>query len=355
MKKAGSRLFKMKSRKMKETTRREFIRKSGAAGLAVSFPWKIGNTPLQEVPKGKRVGIIGLDTSHSPAFTKMFNADEPDPALNGYRVVAAYPQGSKDIPTSVERIPKYTEEVKALGVEIVSSISELLEKVDCVLLETNDGRPHLLQALPVLKAGKKLFVDKPVTASLHDAIELYEAAREYNNPIFSSSSLRYMSKAQQVRHENLIGKVTGAMAFSPASLEANHPDLFWYGIHGVETLFTVMGPGCKRVQRVHTPDTDVVIGTWADGRLGTFRGTRSGKHEYGGIAFGNEGNAVLGPYEGYKGLVLKIAEFFESGNPPVSPKETLEIYAFMEAADESKRQDGSEVSLDYVMNKARNS
>jgi len=339
--------------KKTNNSRREFIRQSAAAGIGLSLPMNMENINQPQAEVGKRVGIIGLDTSHSPAFTKLFNADDPDPSLNGYRVVAAYPQGSKDIPSSVERIPRYTEEVQAIGVEIVDSIDALLEQVDFVLLETNDGRPHLKQAMPVLKAGKRMFVDKPVTASLEDAVALYQAAERYETPIFSSSSLRYMSKAQQVRHDALVGEVTGAMAFSPASLEPNHPDLFWYGIHGVETLFTVMGPGCQSVSRTHTPDTDVVVGKWADGRVGTFRGTRSGKHDYGGVAFGTEGNAVLGPYEGYKGLVLKIAAFFQSGEPPVSPEETLEIYAFMEAADESKRRNGAEVSLAEVMESAK--
>ncbi len=333
--------------------RRTFIKQAGAAGIALSLP-HFNSLPMQNIPKGKRIGIIGLDTSHSPAFTKMFNAAQQDSRLNGYKVVAAYPQGSKDIASSIKRIPEYTAQVKEMGVEIVDSIGQLLEKSDVVLLETNDGRPHLEQALQVLKAGKKMFVDKPVTASLHDAIALFESAEEYQTAIFSSSSLRYLKKAQEVRYEQIAGEVTGAMTFSPASLEEHHPDLFWYGIHGVEILFTVMGTGCKRVQRFATPDTDIVVGTWSDGRLGTFRGSRTGKHDYGGVAFGTKDTINLGTYEGYEPLAYKIAEFFESGKPPVAPKETLEIYAFMEAADESKRQDGSEISLEYVMNKARN-
>lgn len=330
------------------------MKQATAASVSLSLPNFI-KSPTQSVPKGKRVGIIGLDTSHSPAFTQMFNAAQPDARLKGYQVVAAYPQGSKDIPGSVSRIPEYTAQVKAMGVEIVDSIAKLLEMVDVVLLETNDGRLHLEQALPVLKAGKRMFVDKPFTASLHEAIELFAAAEEYQTPLFSSSSLRYLNKAQEVRNHQIAGEVTGAMTFSPATLEEHHPDLFWYGIHGVEILFTVMGTGCRRVQRITTPDTDIVVGTWDDGRLGTFRGSRTGKHDYGGIVFGTKKTINLGAFDGYQNLVYHIAEFFASGKPPVAAKETLEIYAFMEAADESKRQDGSEVSLNYVMNKARNS
>jgi predicted dehydrogenase len=207
--------------------------------------------------------------------------------------------------------------------------------------------------MPVLKAGKRLFIDKPVAASLAEVIAIYEAARQYKVPVFSSSSLRYMATAQAVAGGK-VGKVLGADAYSPAHLEKTHPDLFWYGIHGVETLYTVMGRGCKSVVRVHTESADVVVGTWADGRVGTFRGTRSGKNEYGGTAFGENGTAVLGPYDGYRPLLVQIIGFFQTGIPPVPPEETLEIYAFMEAADESKRQGGVPVTLESVLAAARN-
>ena len=121
-----------------------------------------------------------------------------------------------------------------------------------VLLETNDGRPHLEQALQVLKAGKPMFIDKPVAASLSDAIAIYDAAKNYKVPIFSSSSLRYMESVQDVV-KGKIGTVLGADTFSPATLEKSHPDLFWYGIHGVEILFTIMGTGCKQVTRTILP------------------------------------------------------------------------------------------------------
>lgn len=329
---------------------------AGAANLPAALPGSAAETqaPPRFRQQGKRVGIIGLDTSHSVAFTKAFNDPAAKPELKGYKVVAAYPHGSRDIASSVERIPGYTEDVKKLGVEITASIEELLDKSDVVLLETNDGRLHLEQALPVFKAGKTVFIDKPMTASLADAIAVFEAAGKYRVPVFSASSLRYMGNAQEAR-AGQIGKVLGADTYSPAKIEKTHPDLFWYGIHGVEALFTVMGTGCRSVTRVHTEGTDIVAGIWEDGRVGTFRGTRTGKHEYGGTAYGEKGNLVLGPYEGYFPLLAEIVRFFETGQPPVSEEETLEILAFMEAADESKRKKGDPVSMEDVLRKARKS
>ncbi|MDF1739744.1 MAG: Gfo/Idh/MocA family oxidoreductase [Verrucomicrobiales bacterium] len=296
-----------------------------------------------------RVGIIGLDTGHVIAFTKTMNDPAAEGALAKCTVVAAFPEGSPDIESSTSRVPKYTAEIQSFGVEIVDSIPALLEKVDAVLLETNDGRPHLEQLIPVLKAGKRVFIDKPIAASLADAILIFKASEKYEVPLFSSSSLRFGPNSLKVRAGS-IGTVTSAQTGSPASLEKTHPDLFWYGIHGVESLFTVMGTGCESVVRTKSDEGMIrVTGTWDNDRTGVFE-ERKG---YGGTATGSKGSSEVGAYPGYGPLVVAIADYFTTGTLPVEPAETLEIYAFMEAADESKRQEGAPVTLESVMTKAQ--
>lgn len=337
--------------------RRKFLHQATLGTIAVSLPNILSAGSLRDLTqlmaKGKRVGIIGLDTSHSTAFVKALNAANPDADYLGYKVVAAYPWGSKTIQSSTERIPSYTEEVKKAGVVIVDSIDALLKTSDVILLETNDGHPHLEQAIQVMKAGKTLFVDKPVAASLPDTLRIYAAAEQYKVPVFSSSSLRYTPLTQDIAAGKTIGKVLGADAYSPCELEPSHPDFFWYGIHGIELLFTVMGKGCKEVRRVHEQNTDMVTGTWQDGRIGTYRGVRGGKVGYGGTAFGESGVSPLGSYGGYESLLKKIIQFFETGIAPVPVDETIEIYAFMEAADESKRMGGIAVDIQATLEKAR--
>ena len=295
-----------------------------------------------------RAGIIGLDTSHVLAFTKTLNSTPQKPEVMGVRMVAAYPQGSKDIESSLKRVPEYTAKVKELGVEIVDSIDALLDKVDVVFLETNDGRPHLEQLRPCLAAHKPVFIDKPVAGTLVDAIKIYQESKAAGVPVFSSSSLRFGKNTQAVRGGS-IGKVKEATTFSPASLEATHPDLFWYGIHGVESLFTIMGTGCLSVKRDTNAEGKIrVTGTWEGGRKGVFYENKG----YGGKALGDKGEADVGAYDGYDPLLYSAVHFFRTGVAPVSPEETLEIYAFMEAADESKRRNGAEVTLKEVMDKA---
>lgn len=327
----------------KKYKRRDFIKKVGITGIGLSSIL----SPLlasEKVLKGKRVGIIGLDTSHSVAFTKALNEASTMADFLGYKVVAAYPQGSLNIKSSIDRIPVYTAEVKEYGVEIVSSIEALLKKVDVVLLETNDGRRHLEQAVPVLKAGKRLFIDKPIAASYQDAVDIFEASKKYQTPVFSSSSLRYIEGLQEIKGGKY-GKIIGVEAYSPAMLEVTHPDLYWYGIHGVEMLFALMGTGCKQVSRVFTADTDVVTGRWEDGRIGVFRGIRAGKKDFGALVFTEQEIIHLKDFKGYHPLLKQIVNFFETGMSPVEPAETLEICAFIEAADKSKNEGGGVVEV----------
>ncbi|SIO61685.1 Predicted dehydrogenase [Singulisphaera sp. GP187] len=303
----------------------------------------------EEPAKPLRAGIIGLDTSHAIAFTKLLNGSDS----LGVRVVAAYPGGSADIPSSHDRVEGYTKQLRdEFKVEIVDSIPELLKKVDVVFLESVDGRPHLEQVRPVFQARKPVFIDKPAAGSLTDAVKIFELAGESGTPCFSSSSLRYSPEVVAIKKNPKVGAIRGCDAFSPCELEKHHPDLFWYGIHGVETLFTLMGTGCKSVTRVQSDDAEFVTGTWTDGRIGTFRGLR-GPGGYGAMVFGTKGYAPCVGTGAYDLLLKEVCTFFKTGKPPVSADETLEILAFMEAADESKRQGGKPVALETVLAKAR--
>ena len=320
--------------------------------LLLPTPVPSAEEPQENAKANLRVGIIGLDTSHVIAFTKAFQqAEEDDPDLAGFDVVTAFPFGSADIESSASRIPKYTEDMKALGVEIVDTIDQLLARVDCVLLETNDGRLHLEQALQVFRTGKPVFIDKPTGSNLAEVVAIYRAASHFKAPMFSSSSLRYSAGAQAIR-AGKIGRVLGCSAYSPCSLEKTHVDLFWYGIHGVETLYTCMGTGCVSVSHTSSKDFELAVGTWNDGRIGTFRGIRAGTKGYGGIAFGEKGISEIGPYGGYRPLVVQIARFFKTAIPPIAAEETIELYAFMQAAQKSKQQGGKPVMMKNIMQEA---
>jgi predicted dehydrogenase len=317
----------------------------GAAGPAP------GGDAVHPAGKVLRAGIIGVD-AHALPWTQIINNPHKTGLLKEMTVVAAYPGGSPDVPQSMELLHASVGPVRAMGVEMVDSIEALLPKVDVVLLLSIDGRKHLPQARPVFAAGKRLFIDKPVGGSLADAIRIYRLAEKSHVPCFSSSALRFAPSTLAVCRADTIGSILGCDAYSPAPIEPHHPDFYWYGVHGTEALFTIMGPACRSVVRVHAENADVAAGLWDGGRIGTFRGTRQGSHGYGATVFGSRATAQIGKFEGYEPLIVEIIKFFKTGKVPVSPEETLAIMAFMEAADQSKREAGRPVSIASVMAKA---
>jgi len=309
----------------------------------------LGFCGAAEPGKPIKAGLIGLDTSHVISFMKVLNDPKAPESLRDLRIVAGYPGGNPDLEISWSRVKNFTEELRGMGVEIVDSIDALLKKVDVVILTSVDGGQHLEQARQVIEAGKPLFIDKPLANSLSDSVQILRLAREKNVPCFSSSSARFNAESQAVRKNDKdeYGKIRAVVAWSPAGGYPNQPEPFWFhGMHGVEMLFTVMGPGCRTVTRV-APDK--IIAFWEDGRMGVFLANAP---QYGATVVASKKSGSAGKSEGYEALLVAMVDFFKTGQPPVAAEETLEVMAFMEAADESQRQNGAPVTLESMMKKA---
>jgi hypothetical protein len=301
----------------------------------------IGLLALPAFATELRIGIVGTDTSHVTAFTKMLNDPRASDHVAGARVVAAYKGGSADIDESRNRIDRFANELQdKWQVKIVDSIDDLCKQVDAVLLTSVDGRVHLAQARVVIQAHKPLFIDKPLASTLEDAREIARLAKEAGVPWFSASSLRFGGIAA-LRNSDL----EGATTWGPGPIEPHHHlDLAWYAIHPVEMLFTLMGTGCEEVTRISTPREDVVVGRWKGGRIGTVRALRP-YGDYGAVVFrknakGQSAESSMKVNDGYAPLVREIVQFFQTGKPPVSNEETLEIFAFLDAAQRSKESGG---------------
>ncbi len=297
-----------------------------------------------------KVGIIGLDTSHAIAFTKLMNV-EKSPAVAGFKVTHAYQWGSRDIVSSTNRYPQYIPQMQEMGVKIVPSIAELLKSVDCVCLETNDGREHYAQAKEVFASGKPCFIDKPLAHNLRDALKVYELGRKTGAKYFSSSALRFTPVAQAAR-QGKYGKIRTCSLISPSPLEeqGTHNFYSWYGIHGFEPLVTVMGMGAEKVSCFRNQSDDAINVTWRDGRMASLHLLRNGWVYSGYIlpekpADRKNPVVVYDGYSGYQSLLAEIVKFFRTGIAPIAPEETLEIFAMMEAAEMSAKKGGAPVTL----------
>jgi len=290
-----------------------------------------------------KIGIVGTDTSHVTAFTRLLNDPQAPGHVPGARVVAAYKGGSPDVESSASRVDRFANELQEKWhVEILPDIPSVCRKVDAVLLESVDGRVHLEQARQIIAAGKPMFIDKPLASTLEDAREIARLAREAGVPWFTSSSLRWSDIVTQLAGPGILG----VDVWGPGPLEPHHQlDLSWYAIHPIEMLFALLGAGCSEVSRIHSEGADIVVARWKDGRIGVVRALRP-YGDYGAVVFRERKADRSSPdaKHDYRPLVVEIVKFFQTGKPPVPNEESLEIFAFMDAAQKSKA-DGRPVRL----------
>ncbi|HEY3110556.1 MAG TPA: Gfo/Idh/MocA family oxidoreductase [Chloroflexota bacterium] len=294
-----------------------------------------------------RIGLVGCDTSHAVAFTQRLNRVGIDERLwvEGGQVVAAVPGTSL---VSPERIPGFVEQLRGWGVAIVERPDELIGRVDAVMLTSADGGVHRELARPFLEAGLPLFVDKPFACSLADARQIVADALAAGVALTSASALRYCPEVRDVqRRAEEVGAIVGVDAYTPGPLHPRNPGLFHYGVHGVEMVYALMGTGCRSVRTVFEEGGEVVVGRWADGRLGTVRATRRGSYALGFTCFG-ERAVVPAPVDSkrlYSDMLRVAVEMFQTGRWPLTAEELLEPVAFMEAALRSRERGGEEVAL----------
>ena len=291
-----------------------------------------------------RLGLVGTDTSHVTAFAKMLNDPSSPDRVPGARIVAAYKGGTPDNAISAKSLEQYTEELRSRWkVEIVPDIPTLCSKVDGVLLTSVDGRPHLEEARQIFASKKPVWIDKPLAATLEDAREIDKLAKSAGVAWWTSSSLRFAEMVTALKG----GGITGAITWGPGPFEEHHHlDLSWYAIHPIEMLYALMGPGCVEVSRTYTEDADEIVGRWKDGRVGSVRALRP-YGTYGAIVFRGRESMQSDPKAGtgYRPMVVEIVKFFQTGVAPVPVEESLEIFAFMDAALRSKQAGGKPMPL----------
>lgn len=291
--------------------------------------------------KDVKIGLIGLDTSHVVAFTKLLNDATNEHHVAGGKVVVAYPGGSPDFELSHSRVEGFTNELRSdYGISIVDELEAVAEASDAILLESVDGRVHLEQFKKIAPFGKPVFIDKPFAVISEHAREIAELAKRHNVPLMSASALRYAEDLTAALGNSEKGKISGAETYGPMAIEPTQPGFFWYGIHAVEMLFAIMGGGCKHVTTTTTEDHDLIVGLWADGRIGTVRGNRTGNNTFGALIHREQGSDFVDIYANkkpyYASLLERIMVLFQTGKADIDIADTLQIIRFIEAANESR-------------------
>lgn len=289
----------------------------------------------------KKIGLIGLDTSHVEAFTRILNDDKHPGHISGAKVVVAYPGGSKDIPLSNDRVAGFTKKLQdEFAVKIVDSPKAVAEACDLLFIETIDGRVHMDMLRQTIQCKRPTFIDKPLCNSSSEAREMFRMAREAGIPLMSCSSLRFSETLTAALADQQHGAIVGCDAFGPCSELPTPPGLFWYGIHTLEPIYRVMGTGCVEVQATRNADGEVIVGTWSDGRMASLRGMRKGHSKFGMTVHREKGFQQMdlagGKRQLYEVMLEAILNSLPAGKSGVPEEQTLELIRFMEAANESR-------------------
>jgi len=291
-----------------------------------------------------RIGLIGLDTSHAPAFARLLNIATDPEHVPGGRVVAAFPGGSKDFELSWSRVGKFTEEIRdKYGVPMVDSPEAVAEASDLVLMTAVDGRAHRELFERIVKFKRPTFIDKPFTTSSKDAQAIFKLADQNGVPVMSCSSLRYADSLTDALNDpkgKQQGQIIGCDVFGPMDVLPPMPGLFWYGIHTVEVMFTIMGVGCREVRAATTPNTDLITSLWEDGRIASIRGQRGENWTYGVTIHREKGfqfvDLNVNKRSYYANMLAGILRSLPGGKSDVPKDQTLQIIRYLETANDSR-------------------
>jgi hypothetical protein len=293
-----------------------------------------------------RAGMVGLDTSHCQAFIEVMHDPANPYHVPGVRVTGVYAGGSEQFSLSRERVKGFSAEIDSrFQIRAYENIPDLVKDVDVLFLTSVDGRQHLEQ-FNQMAVGKPVFIDKPFAVTTADAALIIQRAAVTGTPIMSCSALRFAEGITETTksHDDILA----CEAYGPIPILPDYPGYFWYGIHSAEILFLLMGSGCQSVRTLTADKMDVISGVWQDGRSGLVLGTRFDVYEFGCLVHTHSGSRLniaknTPPYHAC--LLNEIVRFFRSGQPPVDARETYQIIAFLEAANQSKAENGVTVPV----------
>lgn len=279
-----------------------------------------------------KIGLIGLDTSHSEIFTKLLNDSKDTHHVTGAQITHVIPTYSEDLPLSKERFPHYYEIVtNKYGVIPVESVEELITAVDAVIIGTVDGRNHLDWFKKVVSYSKPIFIDKPVVMSSEEMKELIRLSKVHNTPVMSSSSLRYSETVEALSNNT---DIQSGYFFGPTPRQEQMPGYFWYGIHLVEMVVTIFGTDVESVKVETYKDCEQIHIKFADGKHAIIRGENDWHNRFGAILHSKESVYSLRLWEEekpyYASLIEQVVRFFETRNSPVPIEETEKIVRLVE-------------------------
>lgn len=282
-----------------------------------------------------RIGIIDLDTSHSPYYTACLNR------LADFKVTAVFEGGDVRPPGFLENF------VQEHGItQVCASVDEMVEVVDAAMVLGQNWDRHLERARPFIEAGKPVYIDKPIVGRLRDVEEL-AALAEGGAPIMGGSSMRYAQPLLDLRarrHE--LGPILSAYASGPG-------DFLNYGCHIAEMVAGFFGRGAGAVSYIGGQGSDLLLLEQRHGPpvVMQFCGGINHHDNHLFLAITTQrGVQAIQPAAGWDvsaALIQRFAEFVRTGQPTTPLTDSLETIKVCLAAAEAKVR-GGRVRLDEI-------
>lgn len=306
------------------------------------------------MPKTVTIGLIGLDTSHVPSFTKIFNDPTYEFHIPGFKVTHGFPGASADFELSSSRVEKFTQQVNTeYGVTIVDSPQAVAKEVDIIFINAVDGRAHLAFFEKIAPFGKPTFIDKPFAATLADAQAMAKLAADHNIPLTTCSSLRFADRlTAALKDAPADDPVMAVQAWGPMNTHEQLPGLLWYGVHAVEMIIRVMGPGIDNVRTITNENNDVVTAQWADGRVASYNGLRNSHSKFGLIIHRKASVQIVdastfdSPW--YFSMLTEVMAAFAKKQSAVPMEDSLAVMEFIDAANRSRTSNGQKITCAQV-------
>ena len=282
------------------------------------------------------LAIIGADSTHTENFAGIINRGLAGPGLRVTRLWGANPDQAraKALETGID--------------EVVDAPEQAMQDVDAVLVLNRWGPDHFAPAMQAVDRGLPLFVDKPMCDDPQEAVTLVRAAAAAGVPLTSASAVRYDRAIRQLL-ERLpdLGRTRSIMFTLPQNWQL-------YGVHAVDVMHAVFGVGAEDVTSIRGELGDVVTIRWPDGRVGIANQAREAWMGMLCVALGEKGwthadmpgdDTIDGFPRMYLESIKQFLAMLETGEPPISNEEMVDVIRVVAAAERSATSDSRRVPV----------
>ena len=303
-----------------------------------------------------RLGIIGMTegNGHPYSWSAMFNKFDreamprecPFPVIPVYLAKENYdtmgiPGAHMDYVACDKRSDAEHVAKLSLVPNVLDKPEEMIGKVDAVIIATDIGSEHVKRAKPFIEAGLPIFIDKPLCDNRAD-LEYFTGLFESGYPLMSSSSMRFCKEFVPYHGGNTreLGELRLVMYGMPKKWET-------YGIHSLEAIYPIVGPGFESVVNTgsfkrnvvhlkHKRGVDVILTGIYDCGVPSM------------VLAGTGGNVELkakDSYSSFRNQLVSFVDFLKTGVRPYPWQETTELMMLVIAGIESREQGGKEIRI----------